>query len=118
MQRLQKINLKILVMGLSKNVLVIALICSICSCGNTEENDKPEDKDCQFDDGDYSADVEYNNPDTGYSATYALNVEVKDCELLQIDFPNGGYLDDDYIEPGTIDEDGDASIIDKQGKDI
>jgi hypothetical protein len=79
-----------LVMGLSKNVLVIALIFSICSCGNAEGNDKPEEKDCQFDDGDYSADVEYNNPDTGHNATYTLNVEVKDCEVMQIDFQTAG----------------------------
>jgi hypothetical protein len=31
-------------MGLSKNVLIIAVIFSICSCRNAEESDKPKRK--------------------------------------------------------------------------
>jgi hypothetical protein len=57
---------------------------------------------CQFEDGTYSANVDYNNPETGYSATYTLDVEVQDCQLIQINFPNDGYLDEDHISMATL----------------
>jgi len=100
----------------------MALIFFVWSCRNSEENSRPErnarfeEKDCQFDDGNYSAEVEYNNAETGYSATYTLNVQVEECQVVKIDFPNGGYLDNDHIEPEPIDEDGDASITDDRGR--
>lgn len=100
----------------------MVLIFSACSSRSSEENSKPErnvnleEKDCHFEDGDYSAEVEYNNPETGYNASYTLNVEVEDCEVVKIDFPNGGYLDNDHIEPGSIGEGGDVSITDDRGR--
>ena len=71
---------------------------------------------CKFEDGTYSATVDYNNPETGYSATYTLDVEVQDCQVVQINFPNDGYLDDDHISYADIDEDGNASVDGEDGK--
>ena len=71
---------------------------------------------CSLDDGTYSASVEYNNPETGYSATYTLDVDVEDCRVVQINFPNDGYLDQDHISAADIDEDGSANVDGEDGK--
>lgn len=70
----------------------------------------------KIEDGTYSATVDYYNPSTGYSATYTLDVEVQDGEVVQIDFPNGGYLDEDHITPAELDEDGNATVDGEEGK--
>jgi hypothetical protein len=71
---------------------------------------------CKFEDGTYSATVDYNNSETGYSATYTLDVEVQDCQIVQINFPNDGYLDGDHISYADIDENGNASVDGEDGK--
>lgn len=71
---------------------------------------------CKFDDGTYSATVDYNNPETAYSATYTLDVDVRDCQVVQINFPNDGYLDDDHISYADIDDDGNANVYGEDGK--
>jgi hypothetical protein len=80
----------------------------------TETNTSSSD--CGLDDGSYSATVEYNNPETGYSATYTLDVDVEDCQVVQINFPNDGYLDLDHISAADIDENGNASVDGENGK--
>ena len=87
----------------------------------TEESENVEELEennssCKFEDGNYSATVDYNNPETGYSATYTLDVEVQDCQVVQINFPNDGYLDEDHISYADIDEDGRASVDGEDGK--
>jgi hypothetical protein len=71
---------------------------------------------CKFEDGTYSATVDYYNPKTGYSQTYTLDVEVEDCEVVQINFNNGGWLDSDHITPSELDEDGTCTVYGKDGK--
>jgi hypothetical protein len=71
---------------------------------------------CGLDDGTYSATVGYNNSKTGYSATYTLDVDVEDCQVVQINFPNDGYLDADHIPAADIDEDGNANVDGEDGK--
>jgi hypothetical protein len=71
---------------------------------------------CKFEDGTYSATVDYYNPETGYSQTYTLDVEVEDCEVIQIDFSNGGWLDSDHITPAELDEDGSCTVDGENGK--
>lgn len=84
------------------------------------ENSDSEDIDnfagCKFEDGTYSATVNYNNPETAYSATYTLDVDVRDCQVVQINFPNDGYLDDDHISYADIDDDGNADVDGENGK--
>lgn len=84
----------------------------------TEENEiNPSNSyDCKFEDGTYSATVDYNNSETGYSTTYSLEVEVQDCQIIQIYFPNGGYLDEDHISFAEIDEEGSAVVEGENGK--
>ncbi len=67
-------------------------------------------------DGTYPATVDYYNPVTGYAATYTLDVEVEDGEVTVIYFPNDGYLDDDHIYPGELDDDGYVEIEGEEGK--
>ena len=69
-----------------------------------------------FEDGTYSATVDYYNPETGYSATYTLDVEVEDNQVTIIYFPNDGYLDDDHIWPDELDADGFVSIEGEEGR--
>jgi len=86
---------------------------------NLDENENSEyseEGDCNLEDGTYSATVDYNNSETGYSATYTVDVEVQDCQVIQIDFPNGGYIDSDHITPADIDEDGQASVEGESGR--
>lgn len=91
---------------------------------NSENSEEEEENDtfssftsnCGFDDGSYSASVDYNNPETGYSATYTLDVDVEDCQVVQINFPNDGYLDEDHITTADLDEDGNASVDGEDGK--
>jgi len=81
-----------------------------------EEENNESSSGCKFEDGTYSATVDYNNPETGYSAIYTLDVEVQDCQIVQINFPNDGYLDADHISYADIDEDGNASVDGEDGK--
>lgn len=82
-----------------------------------EENEEySSSSGCKFEDGTYSATVDYYNPETGYSQTYTLDVEVEDCEVVQINFPNGGWLDNDHITPAELDEDGSCTVDGEDGK--
>jgi major membrane immunogen (membrane-anchored lipoprotein) len=76
-----------------------------------------EEESRKIEDGTYSADVDYYNPDTGYSSNYTLDVEVQDGCIVEIDFPNGGYLDDSHIDPTEIDEDGNCTVYDDEGRE-
>lgn len=85
------------------------------STGDNDEDSKSNASN-KVDDGTYSATVDYNNPSTGYSATYTLDVEVSDGQVVQINFPNDGYLDEDHITAADIDEDGIATVEGEDGK--
>ena len=70
-----------------------------------EEEDDDEannEKDTGYEDGTYSAEIEYFNPETGRSSTYTLDVEIKDNELTVIHWPNRGWLDDSHFSPPDI----------------
>ena len=90
------------------------------SVDETNDNDESaveySDSGCKFEDGDYSATVYYKNSETGYSATYTLDIEVSDCQIVQINFPNDGYLDDDHISYTDIEDDGTAFVYGEDGK--
>jgi|GEM_PF-2938788 len=74
------------------------------------------DNDCGVEDGTHSATVDYYNPSTGRTATYTLDVEVGDCEVTEIDFPKGGWLDSDHIPATELNSNGDADIVDDRGR--
>lgn len=85
---------------------------------SVEHSNKGYQSDCGYADGSYSAEVDYYNPKTGFTNTYELDVEVEDCNVIEIDFPKGGWLDDSHIEPTAIDDDGNASIDDDRGRNF
>lgn len=117
-------------MKLPKTILLYLLLGLLVSCSDTSDNDDSEsstqdntqsrensDNDgCKFENGTHSATVDYFNPETGYSKTYTLDVEVQDCEVVQINFPKGGWLDNDHITPAEIDSDGSCNIDGENGK--
>ncbi len=83
---------------------------------NTEDDDVEVSSSCTIEDGTYSATVDYNNPETGYSNTYTLDVDVESCQVVQINFLKGGWLDEDHIDAADIDEDGNANVSGENGK--
>jgi hypothetical protein len=116
-----------------KIVYLFSLLTLLISCQNSKSNSsdevesdyKNEDSSYEedswadvngFEDGTYVATVDYYNPNTDYSATYTLDVEVQDNQVVTIYFPNDGYLDDDHIWPDELDENGFVSIEGDDGK--
>ncbi len=55
-----------------------------------------------YPDGTYCAEVEYYNSSTGTRRSYDLDVEVQNGDLVQIDWPNGGWLDSTHFSPDNI----------------
>jgi hypothetical protein len=76
-----------------------------------EEQDENE----KYPDDTYCAEVEYYNPNTGTHSSYTLTVEVESNEIIQINFPNGGWLDNDHFTSVELEEDGTASFISDKG---
>lgn len=110
------------------NVTSISLlVCILLSCGNSsksqqynsvEDEEYYDNEDNGIEDGTYSADVDYYNPDTGYSATYTLDVEVQDGCVTTIYFPDDGYLDGSHIDATELDDDGNCFICDDEGREF
>lgn len=55
-----------------------------------------------YPDGKYLADVEYYNPNTGTTSNYSLKVKVRNNKVHEIEFDNGGWLDDDHFYPEKL----------------
>lgn len=83
---------------------------------NTESENSSDENGCKFENGTHSAAVDYYNPETGYTQTYILDVEVENCEVVQINFPRGGWLDSDHISPSELNEEGSCTIEGEGGK--
>jgi hypothetical protein len=81
-----------------------------------EHRGSSEASNCNYEDGIYSSSVVYFNPKTGHSNTYTLEFEVQDCEVIQFNFPNGGWLDSDHIFPSELDENGYCVVNGENGK--
>lgn len=64
--------------------------------------------------GTYCAEVEYYNPSTGTRSTYELDVEVENGYLVQIDWPNGGWLDETHFSSEDISS-GECSFTSDRG---
>ena len=88
----------------------------------SESEDENLSETKNYEDGTYDASVDYYNPKTGYLATYDLEVDVEDGEVVRINFPKGGWLDDDVhpsesqLSPAELDEDGEAIMEDENGR--
>lgn len=77
------------------------------------ENQDESDSDTYYN-GTYCADVEYYNPNTGTRNTYQLDVEVENGYLVQIDWPNGGWLDETHFSSEDISS-GECSFTSDRG---
>ena len=80
-----------------------------------EPDDDGDPSGCRFSDGSHSATVGYYNPDTGFQNEYTLDVIVEDCQVIEIDFPKGGWLDDTHIDPEELDDNGEAELTHDRG---
>ena len=109
---------------MKKYLLIIALIF-IYSCTehkssssshyqDTEYEDSEDYDEDDYPDGSYDATIRVYNPNTGHNATYTLEVEVENKELIKIYWNNGGWLDDSHFSPADI-SDGTASFTDDRG---
>jgi hypothetical protein len=104
-------------------VIVSFLLFTGCNSSSHQSYDEDEaspqsesSSECEYENGTHTATVEYYNPETNYTATYELDVEVENCSVVQISFPKGGWLDSDHITPETLDADGSCTIEGEDGK--
>jgi hypothetical protein len=107
-------------------LLLIFLFILFESCDNSSSNSEDStntsekssvNDDCGVDDGNHTASIDYYNPETGHQATYDLDVDVVDCEVTEINFNNGGWLDDSHFSPTELDSDGNCEIEDDRGRE-
>lgn len=103
--------------------ILFALLLYSCS-GKTDKNSYEEDYEsarrlddddkAEYSDGEWCADVEYYNPNTGTRNAYTLDVEVEGGELIRIDWPNGGWLDESHFVAEDISS-GECSFTSDRG---
>ena len=68
--------------------------------------------------GEYLAQVNYKNRNTGYSAYYQLKVTVNENELTTIHFSNGGILDQSHFDDGEMDGEGEFRFTDDRDREF
>ena len=126
-----------------KKIFLITAIAVLCaSCGkeksipnaedfdmaeventSSQENEKPYQEDMEIsnedelEDGTYPANIDYYNPNTGQSSTYTLDVKVRNGRLVEIEWENGGWLDESHFTAPDI-TDGTASFTDDEGREF
>jgi hypothetical protein len=107
------------IMNFFLKFLFILSLGLISSCGNSSDEEYPIEGQTEegFEDGTYCADVNYYNPNTSTDKTYTLEVEVSNNEVVQINWGNGGWLDEDHFSAPTLDENGSCSFTSDRGYD-
>jgi hypothetical protein len=102
-------------MNLKKLGILVSVILIFAACGQNKSGSKSANSsESGYSDGTYCAEVDYYNPYTSTRKTYNFEVEVEDGDLVQINFPNGGYLDGSHFSPVDI-SDGNASFESDKG---
>lgn len=97
------------------SLLFVFLSCSSSVSSDTDsQNESDTESEEEYSDGAWCADVEYYNPNTGTRNTYTLDVEVENGELTQINWPNGGWLDESHFVAEDI-SDGECSFTSDKG---
>jgi hypothetical protein len=106
---------------MKKIVLLILLLIVFQSCssssGSGEEYESEEQAVDGYEDGTYCADVTYYNPNSGNSNTYTLEVEVLDNQVTQINWGNGGWMDEDHFYAQDLDDTGYCTFSSDKGYD-
>ncbi|MGJ7030037.1 hypothetical protein [Niabella hirudinis] len=77
---------------------------------NSESEDEFNAEEDIYPDGKYEAYIYYYNPSTGTQSTYTLDVKVRNDKVIEIEFNNGGWLDDTHFDPPRL-RNGKAEII-------
>lgn len=93
-----------------KHIYLLFLLITLNSCNKDNTSDHSDgvsysDSYTNIDEnynGTYCAEVEYYNPNTGSTNTYELDVEVENGYLTQINWPNGGWLDETHFTSEDI----------------
>ena len=102
-------------------LIILVFVLVSCSTSGADEYDEEYPIGGQteegFEDGTYCADVTYSNPNTGTENTYTLEVEVYNNEVTQINWNNGGWLDEDHFTAEQLDSDGSCSFTSDKGYD-
>lgn len=88
-------------------LLILFIICLSCSQKNKNKYKNSNELDESIEvssksTGTYCAEIDYYYYNTGTSSTYTLTVEVENDELVKINWPNGGWLDDSHFTPQDI----------------
>jgi hypothetical protein len=78
------------------------------------ENSNNDDNE-EANDDDENRTVDYYNPNTGTSSTYYLDVEMDDGGVEQINFDNGGYIDQNHITDQETNDDGSITVTTDEG---
>lgn len=81
---------------------------------NSYEKNISKDED-GYSDNTYCADVHYHNPITGTQSSYTLTVKVESNEVVEIEMPNGGSLNENNFSNASLDEDGHSSFTSDKG---
>jgi len=80
----------------------LMILGALVSCGKQHYN------------GEYCAEVDYYNPNTGNRSNYILFVEAKKGDLVKVKFPNG-WIDTNNFERTSINSSGNATLITNKG---
>lgn len=83
---------------------------------NSQEYTLGDFEEDRYPDGTYCAEIDYYYSETGTNSTYTLLVEIENNELIEIHWPNGGWLDDSHFTPPDI-SGGEASFTSDRGVD-
>lgn len=107
---------------MQKCYLLLFILPLLFSCSKAESSEidssyefaATEELDEGYSDGNYCAEVDYYNPNSGTQSSYTLTVEVADNSVVRVNFPNGGYMDDE-ISDGALDSSGETSFTNYKG---
>jgi hypothetical protein len=99
-------------------LIPLSFLLSFCGYHASEDSEDYEISKAFREDGTYCAEVTYYNSRTGKNSTYQLNVEIQDKMLVQIFWPNGGWLDEDHFSAVSINEDGYAEFTSDKNIDF
>lgn len=95
--------------------IIVCFIVFSCNGSNNSSNDRENNSEIDgYEDGIYSASVDYYYYKTGTNSTYTLDVEIEDNMLTVIHWPNGGWLDSSHFTPVDISE-GEVSFTSDEG---
>lgn len=108
---------------MKKLLLFFCLFCFSCNEQNEnqtapvnlESNVESTYLNTNYNNGTFCAEIEYYNPRTGTNSSYTLTVEVDNGRLVNIEWPNGGWLDESHYSDVEISESGNASFESDKG---